>query len=221
MKLFESLLPPTVVLREADPRRFSADLSTLHNEEAALVRRAVDKRKREYTAGRTLAREVFRELGVDDLVLVNDAERAPQWPDGFVGSITHTHFWCAAAAARQREHAGIGLDVERDLPLKENLWDTICTPEEQEWLLTQSGEDRGWLGKVLFSAKEAAYKAQYGVSATFLGFHAMRVTLRDNRFQAVFARDVQSCFRVGDQLQGRWVRRDGLIATAVVLPPNW
>lgn len=216
---FAELLPSGVAVREADPRDYPADLSGLFPEEAALVERAVDKRRREYTAGRLLAREAAASLGVDDLVLVNDERRAPMWPEGLVGSITHTRTWCAVAVARASEVRAVGLDVEQDEPLKPKLWDTVCTRRDLAWLAAQPEEDRGWLGKALFSAKEAAYKAQYLLTGQFLGFHAMSVEVDPDAgtWRATFERPSGGVFEVGQVLEGRVRRGRGLIATAVVI----
>ncbi len=216
---FADLLPACVAVREADPRDYPADLSGLFPEEAVLVERAVEKRRREYAAGRFLAREAAAILGVDDLVLVNDERRAPIWPEGIVGSITHTRTWCAAAVARSSELRAVGIDVEQDTPLKPNLWDTVCTRKELAWLADQRESERGWLGKALFSAKEAAYKAQYLLTQQFLGFHAMSVEIDPHAgvWRATFERPSGDLFGVGDALGGRLRRGRGLIATAVVI----
>ncbi len=217
--LFVELLPDYVALREADPREYPSDLSPLTPEEAALVERAVDKRRREYTAGRVLAREAAACLGVDGLVLVNDERRAPMWPEGLVGSITHTRTWCAAAVARRADVRSVGLDVEQDAPLRPKLWDTVCTRRDLAWLQAQPEAARGWLAKALFSAKEAAYKAQYLLTAQLLGFHAMsvRIDAEAGSWRATFERPSGGEFAVGDVLEGRMRRANGLIATALVI----
>ena len=50
---------------------------------------SVDKRKTEYLAGRWCAREALRILGFDGIPGMG-ADRAPIWPGGTVGSITHS-----------------------------------------------------------------------------------------------------------------------------------
>ena len=42
-------------------------------------------------------------------------DRAPQWPHGIVGSITHGAGWAGVVVARQSEWRGLGLDIERVL----------------------------------------------------------------------------------------------------------
>ena len=56
--------------------------------------------------------------------------RAPLWPRGIVGSISHCEGYCAVVAARQDRFAGLGLDVERGEPLGRNLVKRVCRPTE-------------------------------------------------------------------------------------------
>ena len=215
--LFSHLLAFPVVVVEGDPREFPADLSPLHADEAAMMRKAVDKRRREFTAARVFARRAYESLGgTDDISIVHDDDRAPIWPAGFVGSITHTHTWCAVAMARSTDVRAVGIDVERELPLEEKLWDSVCTPRDLEWLRSLPEAQRGPAGKALFSAKECAYKAQYLITKKFLGFQAMSVVVEGDRWTATFEQEAGE-FQVGHELTGTLCRAPGLIATAITL----
>ena len=59
--------------------------------ERPFVKKAVEKRRREFSAGRTCARQALRELGCADAPIVQDQNGAPLWPPGIVGSITHSN----------------------------------------------------------------------------------------------------------------------------------
>ena len=219
MSLFAELLAPPIVVEEADPRGMPADLSPLRPEEAAMMARAVEKRRREFTAGRVLARKAMRRLGVPEAPIVNGEDRAPRWPAEVVGSITHTKSWCAVALAPRGSVRGVGLDVEGDDDLKRNLWDTICTPADLAWLEAQPPGERGWLGKLVFSAKECAYKAQYLETEQFLGFQAMSVAIDvpGRRWRTTFNEE-SGGFRPGDTIEGVFRRERGLVCTACVIP---
>jgi len=205
-RLFAELLDAPVVVEEMDPSGVPADLSPLRPEEREMMSRAVEKRRREFTAGRVLARRAMRRLGLREGPLVNGEDRAPVWPSGVVGSITHTKGWCAVALAR-------------DADLEERLWDTICTPHDLDLLRSFPERDRGWLGKLVFSAKESGYKAQYLLTRQYLGFQAMTidVDLPSRRFVATFTQQSGDDFLPGDRLEGTWRRRNGLVATAVTI----
>src|SRR5438876_615194 len=84
------------------PRWALADFDTswLFGEERALVAGASPVRRREFTAGRVCARDALQQLGGPRCAILRDPSRAPIWPEGFVGSISHAAGYCVAAAAR-------------------------------------------------------------------------------------------------------------------------
>jgi 4'-phosphopantetheinyl transferase EntD len=159
-----------------DPREASAG-EGLFPEEAAMVASAVQSRRQQFTAGRCLARQAWQQLGHPPAPLLSDQQRVPAWPTGIVGTITHTHVWCAAAVAERRDVSGLGADVEPATALEPALWERVCRPEEREFLLRQTGERGGLLAKGVFSAKESIYKALYPSIRVFLDFQAMRIEL--------------------------------------------
>jgi 4'-phosphopantetheinyl transferase EntD len=165
-----------VRVAELDPDLIEARAG-LFPQEAEQVERAVESRQKQYTAGRILARRAWGEIGVGPLPLLNDERRVPIWPEGLVGSITHTRGWCAAAVARAADVTGLGVDVEAASPLEHGLWERVCRPEERAFLDAQPAAERGLLAKVVFSAKESIYKALYPRIRTFLDFQGMSVQL--------------------------------------------
>lgn len=167
---------PRIVVREMDPRQASAGVG-LFPEEAASIANAVLSRRQQYSAGRCLARSAWQQLGQAPVALLSDPQRVPIWPDGIVGTITHTDVWCAAAVARRSDVAGLGADVEKASPLETALWDRICRPEEREFLRAQPAPLGALLAKALFSAKESIYKALYPSVRVFLDFQAMLIAL--------------------------------------------
>lgn len=214
--LASRLLGPPIRTAEMDPR--AADGTLFPGEEAA-VARAVEKRRREFIAGRSCARRAMGALGEAPAPIFQGEDRAPVWPEGLVGSITHTDTWCAAAVARAADgFQALGLDIEFAEPIPSELLRTICLPEEQDFLDSRPAGERGLLSKVIFSAKECAYKCQYTLSRAFLDFHAMRVypDLSGGGFVAVFQRDAGP-FISGDELRGRLVVDQGYIMTAMTL----
>ena len=69
--------------------------------EAQAIDHAVPKRRREFTAGRTAARRACARLGVWAGALPVAADRTPVWPEGVVGSISHSDLSCAVLAGRR------------------------------------------------------------------------------------------------------------------------
>jgi 4'-phosphopantetheinyl transferase EntD len=210
------LLPQATSLAEAEPREVEAALLPA---EQQVVARAVAKRRMEYAAGRTLARHALERAGFEaapSFAILQDEQRAPLWPEGFTGSITHTVGRVAAAAVSTSLFRGVGLDVERDAPLSPGVAKRVLTPEDEAMLARLPAADRAFAGKLVFSAKECAYKCQYSLTQTYLGFDAMWVELdlTGSAFVAHFRREVGE-FAERATLEGRFARGEGLVMTAV------
>jgi 4'-phosphopantetheinyl transferase EntD len=145
--------------------------------ERALVERAIEKRKREFATGRKLARAALAELDHRGVEILNGPDRAPIWPRGIAGSISHCDR-VAVVAMTRAEHGTLGVDVEHREELKRDLWKTVFLPREIEALDAAFDPPmRGRMALVLFSAKEALYKAQYPRTTTFMGFHELHVAI--------------------------------------------
>lgn len=213
LELVAGLLDESVALAATDPRVNYAQ----REDECAALNGAIPKRRREFAAGRAAARMAMVRLGLPEQAIPMGEDRAPVWPDGLLGSISHTPDACLAAVARDGDKRLLGLDLEPDVPLDPELWPIVCTPAERDWLDDAAEPARA--AKLIFCAKESAYKAQYPRSRTLIDFHAIEV-LPDTRagtFTARFRRPVPP-FRRNDPLEGRFAAGNGLIATVVTDP---
>jgi 4'-phosphopantetheinyl transferase EntD len=155
--------------------------SFLYPGEYQHVERAVERRRREFATGRALARRLLRTLGHADAPLLPGPDRTPLWPPGIVGSITHAGGVCAVTVARAAEIRALGIDVEPARPLEPDLWPSVCTATEREWLHRYAEPRRGLLGKVVFSAKEAVYKCQHPLTRVVLDFPDVELALDEER----------------------------------------
>lgn len=214
-RTFARLFDADVSVAAADPRGEWARV--LPGEESSLAR-ATPSRRREFCAGRTLARQAMGGLGLPPQPIPAGPDRAPAWPDGVTGTISHCVDLCAAALART--DGGIltlGLDIEPAESLAVDLFEEICTPRELAWLAIRA-DRAGLLARAIFSAKECAYKGQYPLSRTVLGFHAMSIELDliAERFRARFEEEVGP-FDIGDEMNGRIIISSGHIVTGLVL----
>lgn len=153
-------------------------------EEARYVEKAVVKRRLEFAAGRRCARLALAGLGVTPGPILPGEDRAPRWPSGIIGSITHSGAYCAAAVGWTAQFRGIGIDAEQLGAVDPSLWPTICSAGELAWLRVQPEEERAALATKFFCAKEAFYKCQYTVTGRWLDFHDVAVTIAVDTFTA-------------------------------------
>ena len=215
LDMARGLFPADVVVELAYPWDAPNDLLL---EERQCLHKANDKRLGEFAAGRRAARNAMAQLGYDKAAILHKADRSPQWPEGLTGSISHTDDICLAALTRQSDHAALGLDIEEDVPLPEEVLSTICTPSELAWLSICPEDVRGRFATLIFSAKECAYKLQYPLTGQMLEFDAFEITLdpETGQFEATFAQNVAP-FKSRDCLHGRFAFGASLVITALAL----
>jgi len=215
LALAEPLLPPGVGIGCVDP--LGMILEPMPEEAVCLSPRAVLKRRLEFAAGRLAAREAMGSVGLVPKPVLQAEDRAPIWPSGVVGSITHTRDCAMAVVGRSKAIAGLGLDLEASTPLEGRLLSLICTEGEHEWLLQQ--HQPGLLAKLMFSAKEAAYKCQYPISRCLFDFDKLNLSIdrHTSTFAAAFT-EAQPPFPRGFTLQGRWAIGAGILVTLAILP---
>lgn len=203
-----------VVVAAAD-----APLEPLFPEEEAALARAVAKRRRDFTLGRQCAREALKRLGAAVGPIPTGPRRAPVWPSGIVGSITHCELIAAAAVGWHRDFAGLGLDAELAAPLEPKLVRLICTAAEQERFPAPDACTGTDWPKLAFSAKEAVHKAIAPASGNTLGFREVEIEFDAvaETFTARLITDRLSGLPDFARLAGRFLVGDGLVATSAVL----
>src|SRR5918999_5953188 len=99
--------------------------STMHPLEAAAIAGAVTERRREFGTVRYCARNALVRLGVAAGPILPDADGAPRWPAGVVGSMTHCAGYRAAAVARAGEVRSVGIDAEPHAALPAEVLDLV------------------------------------------------------------------------------------------------
>jgi enterobactin synthetase component D len=166
-----TLFPPPVALVLADTAMW---LTPLRTEEEALIQGAVEKRQREFRAGRHAAHAALDRLKAPDGPILRGEKREPLWPDGFIGSIAHCREICLAACASTDEILGLGLDVEPRSPLPEGVDRYIQTPQESDFMRRHRDQ---LSQRLIFSAKESLYKCYYPLVKRFFGFQSVNLTI--------------------------------------------
>lgn len=205
-----SILPEGTSLAATDPRGPQPD--PFPAEEAPLAR-AFPSRRREYCAGRAMARQAMEALGRTPEPILQAPDRAPIWPKGLAGSISHTSTLCIAALSE--DLLSLGIDIEENVDLEPGLVTAICREAE---IARLKGPDLLRLAKLTFCAKEAVYKAQYPLTGEMMEFTDLdlRFDFANLRFSATFSRQV-GCFEEGCQLAGLFAgAADHLVTTVAI-----
>ena len=134
--------------------------------------------------------------------------------------------YAAAAVGPDRRILAIGIDAEPDAPLPDGVLEMVATPAEQHRLATiGSGPDSPNWGspnwdRLLFSAKEALYKAWYPQVGEWLDHQEAEIHFHPHQatFTAQLSRDgLIINNRHIHRLHGRWTRERGILVTAMVL----
>jgi enterobactin synthetase component D len=138
------------------------------------VRQATSSRRTAYVAGRLCAERALSQLGATGPVLRGPVGE-PLWPEGWIGSISHTDRVAFAVAMPSHSGAGIGIDSEEivDSSGMSDIRSVCCTALERErWF---DGTDDEWVATAIFSAKESFYKAIHRHVKRFVDFDEVEV----------------------------------------------
>ena len=214
--MFASLLPENVAVTIASEEMGH---SLLGDKEEARIANAVPKRQREYRSGRNAARAALQTTGYsgDMCLLAENDNRYPNWPKGYIGSITHTQGFCATAVGSTQDYRGIGIDAEPRTPLKPQILPRICTAREQTWIEQQSDSSlKPYWGVIFFCIKETLYKVFNPIHHVFLGFQEAEVFIDPE--QGLFYADVfQEKEKIACRYHGKFSTDDGFIYAVTLL----
>ncbi len=146
---------------------------------------AIDKRRREYLAGRISAGNALRHLlgsaGLEGEI-AGDDDDVPRWPEGVVGSISHGAGFGFAAVAAADRYRGLGVDVERVVSAQQAGRLGARVLNEREMSLRHGGSGdltEAEMFTLVFSAKESAYKALFPRYRQVLGFSDVELERRE------------------------------------------
>jgi enterobactin synthetase component D len=229
--VFHVVPDPDVLPPEVAQCSVAVDLHDAHGDLAAAfaglavperLRDAVRKRHIEYLAGRWCAREAMRARhpGHAHLAVSTRHDRAPAWPDGLVGSITHTQGFASAAVADGRVVRSIGVDSEVTFTVERarRLGGQFARPGELA-ALAGGAWDEAVIATAVFSAKESVYKCLHPFVQEFFGFHAAEVVAlgADGALRVRLVEGLTHEFRAGYELCGRVVVTEGHVHTGLAI----
>nr|CBX81215.1 putative phosphopantetheinyl transferase [Erwinia amylovora ATCC BAA-2158] len=159
-----------------DAGHFTPSLfSTLDIPCPAHLERSVNKRRAEYLVSRYGLQQALASLGIARFVLGNDENRAPIWPAGIAGSLSHTHQQVCALLTRD-DNLLLGIDCEQMMTLDtaSGMQSMLINQRERE-RLEQCSLPFNHALTVVFSLKESLYKALYPRLKQFMDFSAAEV----------------------------------------------
>lgn len=210
------LLPVEVAVNEV---RVARTVQHVRDERLTPTHTA-ELRRREFEMGRACASRALEMLGETVAPVPRSHHGGPLWPGGIVGSITHCLGYVAAAVGRSSLFASIGIDAEPNEPTSDGVLALIASQQEIRRLKELYASKRGvhW-SRVLFSAKEAVYKAWFPLEQRWIGFQDVDVSINpDGTFLAELNDATSQDGRASvDHFEGRWVVDDQKIHTAVVV----
>ncbi|VEA66607.1 phosphopantetheinyltransferase component of enterobactin synthase multienzyme complex [Serratia plymuthica] len=186
-----------------------------------LLTRAVPKRKAEYFAGRLAARCALQFLGCKTLALPMGEHRLPQWPSGYRGSISHTRALAVSAVCQHDHYQAVGIDTETVFTAAQCTKLTSAIVSEAEWndlILGGCALAQPQLVTLIFSAKEALYKALYPHTLLFQDFSAAKLTWiceKSAQFQIELTCDWSGDYRTGAHFTGWFQFFDHTVVTVI------
>lgn len=185
------------------------------------IQNSVDKRQAEFLAGRYAAQKVLKKLRVESGIPIGE-NRSPQWPEGVIGSITHTDHHACVVAAHIKDYLMLGIDCENWITNTTvyEINDTIISKEESN-LLRETRYQYSKLFTLIFSAKESLFKALYPKVGKYFDFSAaslIQLSLSDHFFILRLDINLSDTFKKGLKFKGYFHINHKLVTTVIAVP---
>lgn len=219
---FGDLLPAAVEVEQVVGDSVAA--TDVWPEEAQAMVQALPSRGAEFDTTRACARRALQRLGFPPYAIPVGDDREPVWPPAVVGSLTHGAGLRAAAVAPVALCRSIGIDVEPNARLPQDTLSLAATEFEVHTLrsLALTWPTVAW-DRLLFSAKEAIFKAWFPVTGHWLDFTectlSIDVKAATFRGRLHLEDDPRSRFDI-EAVDGRWGIEEERLLTAVALAPQ-
>jgi 4'-phosphopantetheinyl transferase EntD len=199
------------------------DPSRLPSAERIAIENAVPGRAREFAAGRQAARQALARMGFDGVTVLRSPERHPIWPNGVIGSISHSQKVAGAAVTRDDRLIGLGFDIEQPAVARPgDIVSKVMTADE----IGQFGSrDEKLLAShlaMVVSCKESAYKAVNPVIGEYFDFLDIEIEL-DETSRTFVARALAPLHSADwiNNGRGHYGTLAGQIVTTFVVEADW
>ena len=145
------------------------------------------KRNHEFLLGRLAIKDALGSLGnVPAWIERDPLTKAPNWPKGIAGSLSHSSGLALAVVSDSPPILGLGVDIEKaNRTIDPKIERHICTQDESEDLHSLHSENFAIRLLLTFSAKESLYKCFYGkIPRNLLRFKNVSLKWESNTWTA-------------------------------------
>jgi enterobactin synthetase component D len=134
-----------------------------------------EARRTSWAAGRVALRAALDDLGIAAGPLLATDRGAPLLPAHALGSISHKRELAVGLATTRQDTGEVGVDLERDAPLRIDISRRVLTEREHETVGALPPESRQSEVLLRLSAKESIYKAVDPFVRRYVGFQEVSV----------------------------------------------
>ena len=153
-----SLVPNTIMLSAVSTGEVPSSGRAFYTE--AIKEFSSLERQNSFLAGRYASKKSLESLGFkEDFEIIRHDSGRPIFPQGFIGSISHSDDLAISVVTNSPEILSIGVDIQLFRSTKEGLRERILTNKETDLDVL-----------AVFSAKEAVYKATSPLVSETIGF---------------------------------------------------
>jgi enterobactin synthetase component D len=188
-----------------------------------LARARVRTRVKDLLVGRACAQLALQQAGASSNQVGASPSRAPIWPDGWTGSLSHAAGIAWAVAARRSDFASLGIDLEHLLTAEavESVCSVALTPGERRFEAWNDAGDVTLRTTLLFSAKESIFKCLNPLVKEFIEFTEMELVSVDpvaGQLRFTCLRRLSPWIDRGQPMDVRFTRVGDLVLTATGWP---
>jgi 4'-phosphopantetheinyl transferase EntD len=137
-----------------------------------------EARRGSWIAGRVALRAALADLGLETGPILATDRGAPLMPEQVLGSISHKKELAVGLAARRAGAVELGVDLEKDAPLRIDIARRVLTEGEAKELDGWAPERRQSEVLLRLSCKESIYKAIDPFVRRYVGFQEVTVAPR-------------------------------------------
>jgi 4'-phosphopantetheinyl transferase EntD len=190
----------------------------LHPEEARILApRACRRKQAEFALGRAASHIALTQIRAESSEpILRGPGGEPLWGDGIVGSITHCFPWSVAVVVKGSNRFAIGVDLETTVGIQgTDISHLVCRDAELDWVRHGNFQERLTM---IFSAKEAVYKAFYPLCRRYIDFKEVELTWfpEQSRFQAEFPEPLSTNLPSGQACAVHCLRHAELVFSCVI-----